>query len=90
MLITQDGETLIVAESYAKRLAAFDVDTDGSLSNRRVWADLGDGVPDGICGSKIRSELGIVLRNPIGAAIARRRVSCAPRDAGATRREVGA
>jgi sugar lactone lactonase YvrE len=49
MLITEDGETLIVAESYAKRLAAFDVDTDGSLSNRRVWADLGDGVPDGIC-----------------------------------------
>jgi sugar lactone lactonase YvrE len=90
MLITEDGETLIVAESYAKRLAAFDVETDGSLSNRRVWADLGDGVPDGICGSKIRSELGIVLRNPIGAAIARRRVSCATRDAGATRREVGA
>jgi sugar lactone lactonase YvrE len=49
MLITEDGETLIVAESYAKRLTAFDVDPGGSLSNRRVWADLGDGVPDGIC-----------------------------------------
>jgi sugar lactone lactonase YvrE len=49
MLVTADNETLIVAESYAKRLTAFDVDGDGSLSNRRVWADLGDGVPDGIC-----------------------------------------
>jgi sugar lactone lactonase YvrE len=49
MLITEDGGTLIVAESYGKRLTAFDVDADGSLSNRRVWAELGDGVPDGIC-----------------------------------------
>jgi len=49
MLITADGETLIVAESYAKRLTAFEIGSDGSLSNRRVWADLGDGVPDGIC-----------------------------------------
>src|SRR5437763_11325748 len=49
MLVTADNETLLVAESYAKRLTAFDVDADGGLSNRRVWADLGDGVPDGIC-----------------------------------------
>jgi sugar lactone lactonase YvrE len=48
MLVTDDS-TLIVAESYAKRLTAFDIATDGSLSNRRVWADLQDGVPDGIC-----------------------------------------
>jgi sugar lactone lactonase YvrE len=48
MLVTPDY-TLIVAESYAKRLTAFDIAADGSLSNRRVWADLGDGVPDGIC-----------------------------------------
>jgi len=40
---------LIIAESYGKRLTAFDIGGDGSLSNRRVWADLGDGVPDGIC-----------------------------------------
>src|SRR5262249_58789125 len=40
---------LIVAESYAKRISAFDIAADGSLSRRRVWADLGDGVPDGIC-----------------------------------------
>ena len=49
MLVTADNETLIVAESYAKRLTAFDIADDGSLSNRRVWADLQDGVPDGIC-----------------------------------------
>ena len=49
MLVTPDNATLIVAESYAKRLAAFDIADDGSLSNRRVWADLQDGVPDGIC-----------------------------------------
>ena len=49
MLVTSDDSTLIVAESYAKRLTAFDVAADGGLSNRRVWADLDDGVPDGIC-----------------------------------------
>jgi sugar lactone lactonase YvrE len=49
MLITEDGDTLIVAESYSNRLTALDVEADGSLSNRRVWAELGDGVPDGIC-----------------------------------------
>jgi sugar lactone lactonase YvrE len=49
MLVTADNATLIVAESYAKRLTAFDIAADGDLINRRVWADLGDGVPDGIC-----------------------------------------
>jgi sugar lactone lactonase YvrE len=49
MLVTPDNSTLIVADSYAKCLTAFDIAADGSLANRRVWADLGDGVPDGIC-----------------------------------------
>ena len=49
MHATADGSTLIVAESYAKRLTAFEIAKDGGLANRRVWADLGDGVPDGIC-----------------------------------------
>jgi sugar lactone lactonase YvrE len=49
MVVTPDNSTLIVAESYAKRLTAFDITADGSLSNRRVWADLRGGVPDGIC-----------------------------------------
>jgi len=49
-VITPDGRTLIVGESYAARLTAFDVDADGDLSNRRVWADLsGAGITaDGI------------------------------------------
>jgi sugar lactone lactonase YvrE len=49
MAITASGSTLIVAESYRNRLMAFDIDRDGGLSNRRIWADLGTGVPDGIC-----------------------------------------
>ena len=49
MAVTPDNSTLIVAESYGKRLTAFDIAANGDLSNRRVWADLGDGVPDGIC-----------------------------------------
>jgi hypothetical protein len=49
MLVTPDNATLIVAESYGKKLTAFDIEDDGSLSNRRGWAELGDGVPDGIC-----------------------------------------
>jgi sugar lactone lactonase YvrE len=49
MVVTPDNSTLIVAESFAGRLTAFDIDPDGNLSNRRVWADLGGGVPDGIC-----------------------------------------
>ena len=49
MAVTPDNATLIIAESHGKRLTAFDITPDGSLSNRRVWADLGSGVPDGIC-----------------------------------------
>jgi sugar lactone lactonase YvrE len=49
MAITPDGSTLILAESYGRCLTAFDIAPDGSLSNRRTWADCGDGVPDGIC-----------------------------------------
>ena len=49
MHVAPDGSTLIVGVSYARRLTAFDIEGDGALTNRRVWADLGDGVPDGIC-----------------------------------------
>jgi len=48
-VITPDGKTLIVAESWANRLTAFTIDDDGSLSDRRIFADLGDAAPDGIC-----------------------------------------
>jgi sugar lactone lactonase YvrE len=49
MAITPDNSTLICAESYGKKLTAFDIGDDGGLSNQRSWADLGEGVPDGIC-----------------------------------------
>jgi len=51
-VITPDGQTLVVGESWGQRLTAFDIESDGSLSNQRVWADLaqnGTGPPDGIC-----------------------------------------
>ena len=48
MTVTADNSTLIVADSYRHRLVGFDIGADGGLSGRRVWADLGDGVPDGI------------------------------------------
>jgi sugar lactone lactonase YvrE len=49
MAVTPDNSTLIIAESWGRRLSAFDIAADGSLSNRRMWADLGEGAPDGIC-----------------------------------------
>ena len=47
MVVTPDNRTLVIAESMAQKLTAFDIAADGSLSNRRVWAD-GIGA-DGIC-----------------------------------------
>jgi sugar lactone lactonase YvrE len=49
MAVTADNSTLIVAESYASKLSAFDIAAGGSLSNQRVWADLKGDHPDGIC-----------------------------------------
>jgi len=49
-VITPDGRTLIVGETQAHRLTAFDVAPDGALENRRVWAALDENVfPDGMC-----------------------------------------
>lgn len=48
MVVTPDGGTLIVAETFAHRLSAFDIDGH-RLHNRRVFADLGEHAPDGIC-----------------------------------------
>lgn len=46
MVVTPDNRTLIVAESFAGTLTAFDIADDGTLANRRIWADVGG---DGIC-----------------------------------------
>lgn len=48
-VITADGSTLICAETFGNCLTAFALGADGSLSDRRVWADLGEHTPDGIC-----------------------------------------
>jgi len=60
MVILPDGSTLVVAETFRMALTAFDIEADGSLSNRRTWADLSSwGVlPDGIC---LDAEEGIWL-----------------------------
>lgn len=60
-VITPDGGTLIVAETYASRLTAFSIGEQGRLSDRRVWADLGSGVPDGIC---LDAEGGVWVADP--------------------------
>jgi len=49
MAITPDGSTLIVAETFAARISAFDISTDGQLGNPGIWADLDGAYPDGLC-----------------------------------------
>ncbi len=48
-MITPDGRTFIVGETLAQRYTAFDIEADGTLSNRRLWAQLDSSVPDGGC-----------------------------------------
>jgi sugar lactone lactonase YvrE len=67
MAVAPDNSTLIIAESFAGRLTAFDIAADGSLSKRRVWAD-GVG-PDGICmdaGGAIWTGVGQMGENLVG------------------------
>lgn len=65
MAITPDGKTLIVAETEGFRLTAFDLDADGGLANRRVYASLPEGVqPDGIC---MDAEGAAWVANPAGS-----------------------
>lgn len=49
MVLTPDGRTLIVGESHAGSLTAFDIQPDGSVVNRRIWATLPESAPDGMC-----------------------------------------
>ena len=64
MVITPDGKTLIVAETMGHRLTAFDIGADGSLANRRVYAQLPEDVsPDGIA---LDAEGAVWLANPEG------------------------
>ncbi len=67
-VITPDGSTLIVGESFGACLTAFDVAADGSLSGRREWARLERAVPDGIC---LDAEGGIWVASPVSHGVLR-------------------
>ena len=68
-VITPDGRTMIVGETQGHRLTAFDVAPDGTLSNRRVWAQFEDAVfPDGIC---LDAEGAIWVSDARGSALLR-------------------
>lgn len=50
LIVTPDNKALVVAESLGHRLTVFDINDDGSLKNRRIWAQFQDDIkPDGIC-----------------------------------------
>ncbi|RBP04082.1 sugar lactone lactonase YvrE [Roseiarcus fermentans] len=60
--ITPDGRTLIVGETLAARLTAFDIGPDGALSGRRVWAPTWPRAPDGLC---LDAEGAVWIANPL-------------------------
>jgi sugar lactone lactonase YvrE len=67
-VITPDGGTLIVAETYGARLTAFTITQDGSLTGRRVWAKLQGATADGIC---LDAEGAIWAASPISSEVVR-------------------
>lgn len=67
-VITPDGKTLIVGETLGACLTAFDIGADGALSNRRLWAQTGPRVPDGIC---LDADGAIWIANPTAAECVR-------------------
>ncbi|MFV0258517.1 MAG: SMP-30/gluconolactonase/LRE family protein [Acidimicrobiales bacterium] len=46
-VITPDGSTLVVGESFAGNYVAFTIEADGALSGRRDWAAVDGMIPDG-------------------------------------------
>ena len=69
-MITPDGRTLIVGESMAKRATAFTIADDGTLHDRRLWADLGEVLPDGCT---LDAEGAIWFADARGTAVVRAR-----------------
>jgi len=67
-VITPDGKTLIVGETFGGGLTAFDIERDGSLSNKRQWAKIEGAVPDGIC---LDAEGAIWVASPVSAEVFR-------------------
>ena len=62
-VLTPDGRTLIVCETYGGRLSAFDVAPDGTLAGRRVWAQRAGLIPDGCC---LDAAGGVWVASPFG------------------------
>lgn len=69
-VITPDGRTLIVAETFGQRLTAFDIEPDGSLTGRRIWAEIEQALPDGIC---LDAEKAIWAALPLSGEVLRLR-----------------
>ncbi|MDZ7675424.1 MAG: SMP-30/gluconolactonase/LRE family protein [Acidimicrobiales bacterium] len=46
-VITPSGDTLVVGESMGRRYTAFTIGDEGRLTDRRVWAETADKMPDG-------------------------------------------
>jgi sugar lactone lactonase YvrE len=67
-VITPDGKTMVVGETFAHRLTAFDVAADGALSNRHLWANIEGCYPDGIC---LDEEGAIWVSDPFGRRVLR-------------------
>jgi len=67
-VVTADGKTLIVGESMGHRLTAFEIADDGALTNRRVFAELGEGVPDGIA---LDAENAVWVASPLNKELVR-------------------
>jgi sugar lactone lactonase YvrE len=67
-VIAPDGRTLIVGETFANRLTAFDVGDDGALAGRRLFAQLPGCFPDGIC---LDAEGAVWVTNPRGEQVLR-------------------
>lgn len=67
-VITPDGSTLIVGESYGRRYSAYRITEDGMAVDHRIWADLGDRIPDGCC---LDAEGAIWFADPVHKKVVR-------------------
>jgi sugar lactone lactonase YvrE len=67
-VITPDDRTLIVGETFGNRLTAFDIEPDGSLTGRRVWAQIDPALPDGIC---LDAENAVWVATPLSGEVIR-------------------
>jgi sugar lactone lactonase YvrE len=67
-IVTPDCKTFIVAETFGNKLTAFDIESSGNLINRRIWAEMKDFTPDGIC---LDEEGAIWVANPTKAEVLR-------------------